>query len=99
MKLSSLALPSHPFAIALVPHALAMEEKKAFTAAGHRTIFLIQAGDAIRCDGEQIIVTRQSFARRVQPIRKQSEAQVSIWICQVMNFQAFDVLCDFLRQW
>ena len=97
MQLSSLALPAHPFAVALVPHTLAMEQKKAFTAAGGGTIFLVQPGDPIHCNGEQIIVARQSFARRVQPIREQREAQVSIWICQVVNFQAFDMLCNFLR--
>ena len=97
MQLSSLALPAHPFAIALVPHALAMEEKKAFPAAGGRTIFLVQPRDAIDRDGQQIVVSRQSFARCIQPIREQREAQVSIRIRQVMNFQPLDLFCDFLR--
>ena len=97
MQLSSLALPAHPFAVALVPYTLAMEEKKAFAAAGGRTIFLVQPGDPIHCNGQQIVVTRQGFARCVQPIGEQREAQVSIWICQVMHFQPLDLLCNFLR--
>src|ERR1700680_4597660 len=68
VELPSFALPAHPFAVALVPETLAMEEKKAFAAAGGRTIFFVQPSDSVRCNGEQIIVTRAGFALRVQPI-------------------------------
>ena len=97
MQLPSFALPSHPYAFALVPNTLAMEDEEALAVAGGWTIAFVQARDSVNCNGEQIIVTRQGFARRVQPIREQREAQVSIWICQIVHFQPFDMLCNFPR--
>src|SRR3990172_239908 len=97
VQLSSLALPAHPFAVAIVPYTLAMEEKKAFAAAGGRTILFVEPSDPINCNGEQIVVTRQGFARRVQPIGKQGKTKVPIRICQVMYFQPLNMLRNFLR--
>src|SRR5467141_3174270 len=74
VQLSSLALPAHPFAFALVPYTAAMEKKKAFAGAGGGTIFFVQPSDPIHCNGQQSVVTRQAFAWRVQPIREQREA-------------------------
>ncbi len=74
-----------------------MEEKKAFAAAGGRTILFVQPSDPVNCNGQQVVVTRQGLTRRVQPIREQREAQVSIWICQIVHFQPFDMLCNFPR--
>src|SRR6266436_9861072 len=71
VQLSSLALPAHPFAFALVPYTPAMEKKKAFAGAGGRTIFFVQPSDPIHCNGQKAVVTRQAFAWRVQPIREQ----------------------------
>src|SRR5258708_20510408 len=85
MQLPSFALPSHPFAFALVPNTLAMEDEEALAVAGGWTIAFVQARDSVNCNGEQIIVTRQGFARRVHPIREQRDAQGSIWFCHPVN--------------
>src|SRR5882672_2505590 len=97
MQLPSLALPAHPFAVTLVPYTLAMEEKKAFATPRGRTILFVQPSDSIHRDGDQVVITRQGLARRVQPIREQRETQFSIWICQIVHFQPLDMLCNFLR--
>src|SRR5260370_13736333 len=95
MQLPSFALPSHPFAFALVPNTLALEDEEALAVARGRTMAFVQARDSVNCNGEQIIVTRQGFARRVQPIREQREAQVSIWIRQIVYFQPSATVANF----
>src|SRR5260370_16795493 len=95
MQLPSFALPAHPYAVALGPNTLAMEDEEARAVAGGWTIAFVQARDSVNCNGDQIIVTRQGFARRVQPIREQREAQGSIWIRQIVHFQPFAMLSTF----
>src|SRR5260370_8094183 len=94
MQLPSFALPSHPYAFALVPNTLAMEDEEALAVAGGWTIAFVQARDSVNCNGEQIIVTRQGFARRVQPIREQREAQVPFRILQILHFHPFVILLN-----
>ena len=69
-----------------------MKDEEALTPAGRGSIALVQSRDAVRRDGEQIVVARNAFRRRVEPIRKQRELQISIRVSEVVHFQMLDLL-------
>ena len=76
-----------------------MKEEEAFPAVRGRTVVLVQPRDAVDCDRQQIVVTRQSFAGCIPPIGEQRETQISVGIRQVVHFQPLDLLFDFLPGW
>ena len=68
MQLASLAFPSHPGALGLIPDTLAVKEYKARPAAGGRAVALVQMRDTFGGDRQQFRVARHSFARAVSPV-------------------------------
>src|SRR5690349_23753690 len=83
MQLPSFALPSHPYAFALVPNTLAMEDEEALAVAGSWTIAFVQACDSVNCNGEQIIVTRQGFARRSEEHTSELQSRRDL-VCRLL---------------
>ena len=96
MQFSSLALPPHPFALALIPDTPAMEEKEPLTDVGRRAVALVQARHAVNRGGQQFVVTSEAFARPVHPVGQQCETQVPIRICQIVDLQPLHLLFDFM---
>src|ERR1039457_4943381 len=69
-ELSSLALPSHPFALALVPDTLSVQQQEALAAVGSGAMDLVQPRNTVNCDGEQFVIARKALACCVHPVRE-----------------------------
>src|SRR5664279_1115617 len=79
-QLSSLAFPSHPFGLALVPDALSMQQLEARVAVGSGTMYFVQPGNPIHGERQQFVVGGDGLARRVHPVGEQRKAKITLGI-------------------
>ena len=57
----------------------------------------VQLGDTLDGRGQQFIVSRHTFLRRVGPIREERETKIVIRIRQIVYFQPLDLLGNLVR--
>ena len=92
MKLSTFAFPADPLALALIPSAPAVEKEKSLAPIWGGPMASVQPRDAVNGRGQQFVVSRHGFLRRVCPVGKERETKITIWIRQVVHFQPLDLL-------
>src|SRR5688572_23649137 len=92
MKLSTFAFPADPTALAVIPTAPAVEKEKPLASIWGESMAAIQLRDTVGDLGQQFVVSRHIFLRRICPVREQRETKVAIWICQIMHFQTLELL-------
>ena len=63
-----------------------MEEQKSGSAAGRLAVALVELINSCRRGGEQLVIARDAFALRVEPVREQGEPQVSLAVAQIVDF-------------
>src|SRR5512143_738960 len=92
MKLPAFAFPANPLLLAFVPAAPAVEQQKSLAPIRGGPVASVQPRDTINGRGQQLVVSRHSFLRRVCPVGKERETKIAVWIRQVMDFQPLDLL-------
>ncbi len=92
MKLSTFAFPADPLALAVIPTAPTVEKEKSLASIWGESMTAVQLLDTVDDRGQQFVVSRHIFVRRICPVGEQREAKVAIWIRQIMHFQTLDLL-------
>src|SRR6476660_33829 len=92
MKLYKSARPADPLALALIPSAPPVEKEKSLAPIRGVSMAAVQLRDSVDGRGQQFVVSRHVFLRRVRPVGEEREAKIAIWIRQVVHFQTLDLL-------
>ena len=80
LELATLALPSHPLALAGIPDAAAVEQEESGPRGGNGTMAPVEPVDPLDGGLEQPIISRHAFRRRVHPVREESEVDGALQI-------------------
>ncbi len=94
MELATLALPAHPAVLAGVEPAPSVQQVEAFAARG-RAVPLVQRGDGLLRDADQVGVSVLNFRIRIEAVRQQGKGQVATCAGQMVDFEALDVAAQF----
>ena len=92
MKLPAFAFPPDPLPLALVPAAPPVEQEKSLAPIRSGRMAPVQPRDTVNGRGQQLVVSRHGFLRRVCPVGKERETKIAVWIRQVVDFQPLDLL-------
>ena len=90
-SLPRFALPSHPFVLARIEHAVAVKEEEAVGSWG-RAVAAVQLLDRLSGGREQMRIAFQNLLVGVDPVRKEGEAEIAAGAGEVMDLQSFDLL-------
>ncbi|MCY1284316.1 hypothetical protein D9M70_332150 [compost metagenome] len=94
VEFATLALPAHPAVLAGVEPAPAVQQVEALAARG-RAVPLVQCGDGLLRDADQVGVAVEHFRIRIEAIRQQGKGQVATCAGQMVDFEALDVAAQF----
>ena len=97
MKLSTFALPADPIALALIPTAPAVEKEKSLASIGGESVTAVKLRDPVDGRGQQFVVSRHAFLRRVCPVGEECETKIALGIRQVVHFQPLNLLGNLRR--
>ena len=97
MKLSTFALPADPIALAVIPTAPTVEKEKSLASIGGESVTAVKLRDPVDGCGQQFVVSRHAFLRRVCPVGEECETKITLGIRQVVNFQTLDLLGNLSR--
>jgi hypothetical protein len=90
VQFAALALPADPPALALVPHAPAVQQEET-VAARRRRVSRVETGDPVNGRPQQGLVALDRLRRSVGPVRQQGELNVARTAGQVVDFQQRDL--------
>ncbi len=95
-ELAPLALPSHPFLLAGIEDAAAVQQKKAI-AVGARSMAMVQALDRLGGNGEQMLVAVPVLLVGVEAVRQQRKCEIAAGAAEVVDLEAFDLFEEISR--
>ena len=79
-ELSSLPFPADPLAFLLVPETATMQQEETAPCAGWALVLLVEAPDAVRQRGEEVLVVGQVLAGRVGPVAQEGEVEMALGV-------------------
>ena len=85
-ELAAFPFPTHPAALAGIPHAAAMKEKEAVRLVG--AVASVQELDALQGGLQVILVLGHCRGRGVRKIGQESKSNLRVRVREVMDFQS-----------